>query len=69
MYRMLTCPYVESYKGKKGSPIFQEPWIIAIEKSIETLILVSISDMKTSQYWKAFGSMIDKSKEKIPKQC
>ena len=30
--------------------------------------MVSISDMKKSQYWKFWGSMMDKAKEKIPKQ-
>ena len=25
--------------------------------------------MKTSQYWKILGSMMDKAKEQIPKQC
>ena len=25
--------------------------------------------MKTSQYWNKLGSMVDKSKDKIPKQC
>ena len=31
--------------------------------------MVSIGDMKTSQYWQKLGSMMDKAKQKIPKQC
>ena len=31
--------------------------------------MVSISDMKTSQYWQKLESMMDKAKQKIPKQC
>ena len=31
--------------------------------------MVSISDMTTSKYWKILGSMMDKAKENIPKQC
>ena len=46
----------------KGSPIFQEPWNIALSKSVETFIMVSISDMKTSQCWQKLGSMMDKAK-------
>ena len=30
--------------------------------------MVSISDMTTSQYWQNLVSMMDKAKEKIPKQ-
>ena len=46
----------------------QEPWIIALAKSVETFIMVSIIDMTTSQYWQILGNMMDKAKEKIPKQ-
>ena len=31
--------------------------------------MVSISDMPTVKYWENLGSMRDKEKEKIPKQC
>ena len=31
--------------------------------------MVSISDMPTIKYWKNLGSIMDKSKEKITKQC
>ena len=31
----------------KGSPIFQEPWIIELSQSVETFIMVSISDIPT----------------------
>ena len=66
---MLPLPFVGSYIGEKGDTFLQEPWIIASAKSVETFIMVSISDMKKSQYWKFWGSMINKSMEKIPKKC
>ena len=31
--------------------------------------MVSISDMPTIKYWQDLGSIMDKSKYKIPKQC
>ena len=31
--------------------------------------MVSISDMKTQKCWQKLGSMMDKEKQKIPKQC
>ena len=49
-YQMLPCSYVGSYIGEKVHQFFQEPWIITLVKKVETFIMVSISDMKTSQY-------------------
>ena len=57
-----------SYIGEKGHHFLQEPWIIALAKSVEIFFMVSISDMPTIKYWKHFGSMMDKAKEKIPKK-
>ena len=52
----------------KGSPIFHEPWIISLDKSVETFLMVSISDMPDIKYWQNLGIIMDKAKEKIPKQ-
>ena len=60
--RMLPRPYVGSCIGEKDHQNFQELWIIALAKSVENFIMVSISDMTTSQYWKKLGSMMDKAK-------
>ena len=65
---MLTRLYVGSYSGEMGHQFLQEPLILALSKSAETFIMVSISDMPTVQYWQNLGSMLDKSKEKIPKK-
>ena len=47
---ILPRPYVGSYIGEKGHQFLQQPWIIALYKSVETFIMISISDMTTSQY-------------------
>ena len=47
---MLLRPYVGTYSGEKGHQILQQPWIIALAKSIETFLIVSISDMPTVKY-------------------
>ena len=41
-YQMLPRPYVGSYSGEKFQQILQQPWIIALAKSIETFIEVSM---------------------------
>ena len=46
-------PYVGSYSGKKGHEYLLERWIIAL----------------AINYWHNLGSMMDKAKEMIPKQC
>ena len=46
-FQMLPRPYVESYSGEKRHNILQKPWIIALAKSIETFIIVSIFEMPT----------------------
>ena len=51
---------------RKGSPIFQESWIVELAKSVETFVMVSIIDMTTVQDWKVLGSLLDKSKEDSP---
>ena len=56
-----------SYSGEKGHQILHKPWMLALSKSVETFIMVSISDMPTIKYWKILGSIIDKAKERIPK--
>ena len=64
---MLPSPYVGSYSGEKGHESFQQPWIIASAKSVETFIEVSMSEMPTMKYWQNLGSTMDKAKEMIPK--
>ena len=66
---MLPLPYVGSYLGKKGHHYLYKPWILALAKSVETFIFVSISDMPTIKYWQNLGSNMDKAKEIIPKKC
>ena len=48
---MLPRPYVGRYSGEKGHQIFQQPWIIALAKSFETFIEVSIIEIPTIKYW------------------
>ena len=67
-YQMSPRLYVGSYSGKNGHQFLQEPWILALSKSVKTFIMVSISDMPTVQYWKNLGIKLDKAKDKIPKQ-
>ena len=58
---MLPRPYVKSYLGKKCHQFLQKPWILALAKSVETFIFVSISDMQTIKYWQNLGSNMDGS--------
>ena len=51
IYQMLPSPYVGSYSGEKGHNLLQENWIIALEISVETFIMVSISDTPSIKYW------------------
>ena len=69
IYQMLPLPYVGSYSGEKGHQFFHKPWFLALAKSVETFIMVSISDMPTIKYWQILGSIMDKVKENIPKEC
>ena len=66
---MLPHPYVGGYSGEKGHQILQQPWIIALSKSIETFLIVSIYDMPTVKYWKNLGSTMEIAKAMIPKEC
>ena len=66
---MLPRPYLGSYSGKKGHENLQQPWIIALAKSVETFIIVSINEMPTIKYWQNLGSTMDKAKEMIPNEC
>ena len=62
IYIILPRTYVGSYSGEKGDYFFHKPCILALAKSVETFIMVSISDMPTIKYWKHFGSIMYKSK-------
>ena len=66
---MLPRPYVGSYSGEKGHEILQQPWIIALSKSVETFIEVSMSEMATMKYWQNLGSIMNQAKEIIPVEC
>ena len=67
--QMLPRTYFGSNVSEKGHQFFQKPRIIALDKSVETFIHVSINDMPTIKYWQNLGSIMDKAKEKIPKEC
>ena len=64
---MLPRPYVGSYSGEKGHQILQQPWIIALAKSIETFIIVSIYEMPTIKHWQNLGRIMEEAKVMIPK--
>ena len=66
---MLPRPYVGRYLGEKGRQFLHKPWILALAKSVETFIFVSMSDMPTIKYWQNLVSTMDKAKDIIPKEC
>ena len=59
---MLPRPYVGSYSSEKGHGFLHKPWILALAKSVETFILVSIYDMEK------FGKEYEESKREYPKR-
>ena len=63
---MLPRSYVGSYSGDKGHKILQQPWIIALAKSVETFIEVSISEMPTIKYWQNLVRIMNQAKVMIP---
>ena len=58
---MLPRPYAGSYSGGKDRQFLHKPWILALAKSVENFIMVSISDMPTIKYWKLLGIIMDKA--------
>ena len=50
IYQMLPRPYLGCYSGEMGHEIMQQSWIIALAKSVETFIIVSINEMPTIEY-------------------
>ena len=56
-YQMLPSLYVGSYSGEKGYEFLQENWIFALEMSVETFIMVSISDISSIKYWQNLGKL------------
>ena len=66
---MLPRPFLGIYIGLKGHQFFQKPCIIELSKSVETFFIVSISDVPTIKYSQNLGSIMEKAKENIPKQC
>ena len=67
--QMLPRPYIGRYFREKGHQCLHKTWILALFKSVETFILVSIYDMPTIKYWQNIGRTMEKSKEMIPKEC
>ena len=65
---MLPRPYVGIYSGEKGHKILHEPCILILAKSVELFFMVSISDMPTIKHWQKLVSIMNKAKEKIPKE-
>ena len=65
---MLPRPYVGSYSSKNGYQFLHKPWNIALPKSIETFIMISMGDMPTIKYSQNLGSIMDKEKQKISKE-
>ena len=55
IYQMLPHVYKGIYSVEEGHQFFQEPWILALAKSVETFVMVSISDMPTIKYWQNLG--------------
>ena len=66
---MLPRPYLGSYFSEKGHQFFHKTWILALAKSVETFILVSICDMPTIRYWPNLERSMEKAKYIIPKEC
>ena len=52
----------------EGHQILQQPWIIALSKSNETFIIVSIFEMPTLKYWQNFRRIMEEAKLMIPKE-
>ena len=67
-YQMLPRPNVISNSGEKGNHIFHQPWIIALAKSNETFIIVSIFEIPTLKYWQNFRRIMEEAKLMIPKE-
>ena len=42
---------MEATQMEKGHEFLQQTWIIALAKSVEAFLFVSISDMPTIKYW------------------
>ena len=66
---MLPRPYVGSYSGQNGHENFQQPWIIALAKSVETFIEVPMGEMPTIKYQQNLGRITNQAKEVIPVEC
>ena len=55
---MLPHTYVGSLLSEKGCQILQENWILELARSVETFVIVSISDMPSIKYWQNLGKTI-----------
>ena len=63
---MLPHPYVGSYSGEMVHP-FSIKWILVLSESVETLVMASISDTATINYWHNLVTIVDTAKENTPK--
>ena len=68
-FQMLPRPYFGRNVSEMGHQFLQKPWILALDKAVETFIHVSINETPTIKYWENLVWTMDKAKEKIPKQC
>ena len=53
---------MRSYEGEKGHQFFKEQWIVELEEPVELFLMVSISEMTTTNYWQDLKKM-DNAKE------
>ena len=53
---MLPFPYMGRYSGEKSRQFLQENWIIELSKSVETFVMLSISDMSSIKYCHNLGN-------------
>ena len=65
---MLARQYVGSYSGENSHQFLQETQILELAKLAQTFVTVSISDMITIKYWQNLGTIMDTTKQMIPKQ-
>ena len=67
-FQRLPRPYVRRYFSEKGHTFFPKPWILALAKSVEIFIHVSINDMPTVKYWQNLERTMNKAKDNTPNE-
>ena len=66
---MIPRPYHGSYSVEKGHEFLQQAWIIALAKSVEIFLFVSIFEMPNIKFWQDLEKNMVKAKEIIPNEC